>query len=218
MKKIIILNILAAVLMAAHAQAGEIGASAQLGAAVGWETDSIPSILPADLPMPQPEITCPEGSRPFHFGGWDFICLPVSNPDDWFPMPSVPNNYNYGEPVVAEYLRAYAAQPAAKRLVAEALVEAPSREAFVKSEAVRVTADGEAVYLAANGKVARVNDPELAAKVRKLVGKSSESQAQGGNKILFYVGAAMAIECMTDDACWGAVGDAVSAVSEWANS
>lgn len=213
MKKILILNVLAAVLLAANARAEGNSASAQLFAAAAAETELMP------LPVPgffgEPAIACAEGYTAVTLGASTF-CLPADS-FNWPPNPALPDSFVYEAEIAPAYFRAYAAQAAARKAVAEAVNIVSDREAFLKSGKVRVTADEQAVYLVSEGRILRLNDRALAAKVRKLVGRPADA-AQAGNKFLFYVGAAAAIDCMTDDACWGAVGDAVSAVSEWANS
>jgi len=116
--------------------------------------------------------------------------------------------------------QAYLGQSAAKALVAERLFRdnEAAKRALKSDKSVKVMADGKVVFLIFGSRVVRIGDSELAGRVQKLVAPSAGGPSLPGNKILFYAGAAIAIECMTDDACWGAVGDAVSAVSEWANS
>lgn len=88
-----------------------------------------------------------------------------------------------------------------------------SAAAWLESADVRVGAEAGAVVIASNGRRKVIRDAALAGEIMKIAGAGRE-----GEKILFYGAAAMAMHCMTDDDCWNAVGDAVSAVSEWANS
>ncbi len=214
MKKILILNILAAVLLAANARAEEKTAFSQLAGAAGVEDGAmIPEAPGYFTEMP---LACGAGYTVVTIAGFSF-CMPADG-FSWEANPALPDSFEYGAEIAPSYLRAYVAQSAAKRTVAESLPGVSSPDAFIKSGKVRVTADAEAVYLVAEGKVLRLADARLAAKVSKLVARPGASAPQAANKIWFYYGAAVAIDCMTDDACWGAVGDAVSAVSEWANS
>lgn len=116
--------------------------------------------------------------------------------------------------------RFYLAQRDIKTLVAGHYLSKGDKAAAaaLQDEAVRVGAGDGFVAVVRGGSQERIADRALAAKVLKLAKVPGADQQQSGNKILFYYGAAAAIGCMTDDACWGAVGDAVSAVSEWANS
>ena len=84
--------------------------------------------------------------------------------------------------------------------------------AFSAKEA-RVTAEKGTVYLVASGKVVKLDDAELAGTIIELV--RPQPQARFIDPL---TGAILIVSCMEDDDCWGAVGDGVSAVSEWLNS
>jgi len=257
MKKILILNLLAAVFLAGAAEAcqspdalGELRqASGQPGDCTQENGGSIGDWLPLpEFPMPaqpQPDImpcygylsgACEPGSPFPSFPGTEYcdqngemICLDLAGGKVCFPACYVSAPL-YTGPIVYESFasagvpaglgRAYLGQSKAKALVAERLFRdnAAAKAGLKSDKSVKVMSDGKVVSLIIGNRVVKVNDVQLAAKVRKLVAPSAGGQLQPENKILFYAGAAIAIECMTDDACWGAVGDAVSDVSEWLNS
>ena len=67
------------------------------------------------------------------------------------------------------------------------------------------------VYLLGRGVQEKIYDRGLAAGVEAIV------RPEGQQKF-FHPGVIIIGSCMMDDACWEAVGDGVSAVSEWLNS
>jgi len=111
--------------------------------------------------------------------------------------------------------RYYAAQGKIKKAAAEhftARNQLGMAAAFSAKEA-RVAAEKGAVYLVASGKAVKVDDAELAGAIIEIVRPQPQTRF-----IDPLTGAIIIVGCMEDDACWGAVGDGVSAVSEWLNS
>lgn len=259
MKKILILNLLAAFLANAAQACQPPDAIGELRQAAGQPGDCMPDSggsvgdwlpmpefpMPTLPPQPQPDImpcywyqdgACEPGNPFPSFPGADYcdesaetICLDLAGGKVCFPACYVSAPL-YTGPIVyetfasagvpAELGRAYLGQSKAKALVAERLFKdnAAAKAGLKSDKRVKVMSDGKMVSLIVGNRVVKINDAGLAAKVQKLVGPSAGGQLQPENKILFYFGAAAAIECMTDDGCWGAVGDAVSDVSEWINS
>lgn len=260
MKKILILNLLAAAFLAGAAEACQPpDALGELRQASGQPGDCMPDSggnvgdwlpmpefpMPALPAQPQPEIMpcygyldgdCEPGIPFPSFPGADYcdengemICLDLAGGKVCFPACYVSAPLYTGSIVYenfasagvpAELGRAYLGQSKAKALVAERLFKnnAGAKAGLKSDKRVKVMSDGKIVSLILGNRLVKINDTQLAAKVQKLVMPSSGGQFQPENKILFYAGAAIAIECMTDDGCWGAVGDAVSDVSEWLNS
>lgn len=132
-----------------------------------------------------------------------------------------------------EFARYYLAQAKIKEAVA-AYYRANNNEAAaaaLASRYVRVAAADGAVYVLQHGKAERIDSPELAEAVAKLVHQNGQKRSAATVANAIAAGAASSavaanvitgsvaiITCMTYDPCWNAVGDGVSAISEWLNS
>jgi len=111
--------------------------------------------------------------------------------------------------------RYYVAQEKIKKAAAEHFTARNNlalAAAFSAKEA-RVTAEKGAVYLVAAGKAVKLDDAELAGTIIEIVRPQPQARL-----IDPLTGAIIIVGCMENDACWDAVGDGVSAVSEWLNS
>lgn len=108
--------------------------------------------------------------------------------------------------------RYYVAQRKMKALVAEYYLSVGDRVSAesLKSEKVRVAAEAGVVYVLGQGRQEKIFDRGLAARLETMVRPEGQQKIHPG---LIIIGG-----CMMDDACWEAVGDGVSAVSEWLNS
>jgi len=107
----------------------------------------------------------------------------------------------------------YLAQRKIKQVVSEYYYAKgdDSAAARLADKDVRVAAGGGVVYLVRPGSHEQIFDSALAARVEAIV------RPEGQQKIL-HPGVWIVVGCMYDKECWDAVGDGVSAVSEWANS
>ncbi|MBI5744244.1 MAG: hypothetical protein HY952_06825 [Elusimicrobia bacterium] len=238
MKKMIMLNLIAAGLLAGAANAADYpGAAAQLAEEAGFEQgvpviggQMMPEInlkpVPAqcqwfedgcDTPLPFPLTTngCSDTEKFCTTIGGSKFCFPAC----YLASPVTPGEtlYALGAEVASSPMMrgVYQAQPAARKALAAGLfADEETRAAFAAARNVKVMADNKAAYLVVRGKTIKLQDAGLAGRARAALFPETAQQT----KFWFVPAAAGAIGCMTDDACWGAVGDAVSAVSEWANS
>jgi hypothetical protein len=108
--------------------------------------------------------------------------------------------------------RYYLAQKKIKEAVSEYYYAAGDNAAAVRlaDKGVRVAAGNGVVYLVRSGSQEQIFDAALAARVEAIVRPEGQQKFHPG---LVIIGA-----CMMDNDCWEAVGDGVSAISEWANS
>jgi hypothetical protein len=112
-----------------------------------------------------------------------------------------------------ELARYYLAQQKIKSAVSEyyaAIGDTASAQAMADKD-VRVAASNGSVFVIRTGSQERIADRSLAARVEAIV------RPEGQQKIVME-GTAIIIGCMSSKDCWDAVGDGVSAVSEWLNS
>jgi len=112
-----------------------------------------------------------------------------------------------------ELARYYLAQGKIKSAVADyynAIGDQSSALALADKN-VRVAASNGTVLVIRGGSQERISDRALAARVNAIV------HPEGQQKIVME-GTAIIIGCMSSKDCWDAVGDGVSAVSEWLNS
>ena len=116
--------------------------------------------------------------------------------------------------------RAYVTQPKAKEILSRYFKETGDavNAGLLEKKQVRVMADRKAVYLAWHGVSVKIDNPALAARVYAAIYPTAGNTQVPANKLLVEAAVVGAIGCMTSDDCWGAIGDGVSAVSEWLNS
>jgi len=129
------------------------------------------------------------------------------------PFPDPLENGGLEPAVFSELLRYRVAQEEIKKAVAEhynAIGDQSSALALADKN-VRVVAERGSVLLFKGGSQERIADRALAARVNAIV------HPEGQQKIVME-GTAIIIGCMSSKDCWDAVGDGVSAVSEWLNS
>jgi hypothetical protein len=150
------------------------------------------------------------------------------------PMPSNPDMLKSisGESF-GEFARYYLAQAKIKKTVAEyyRLNNNEGAAAALMSKDVRIAATGGVVYIVHPGEVAKLEAPELARAITKIVQPRGQQKSAATVANVIAAGAASSavaanvitggvaiITCMTYDPCWNAVGDGVSAISQWWNS
>ncbi|MCK5356926.1 MAG: hypothetical protein KAJ48_00890, partial [Elusimicrobiales bacterium] len=83
----------------------------------------------------------------------------------------------------------------------------------VLNKDVKIMADDFTVYVIKSEVEEKINNVKLAMTIGKVVGFQSQQKLAG-----IAAGATFIAGCMLSDDCWNAVGDGVSAVSEWAHS
>lgn len=114
-----------------------------------------------------------------------------------------------------ELSRAYVAQGRIKKAAVAYYIsknDMAAAAAFGAKDA-RIAAENGVAYLVSAEKVSRIEDPELAGRIIELM------RPEAQNKLIDpLTGALIIVGCMQDEACWNAVGDGVSAVSQWWNS
>lgn len=206
MKKIAMFNVIAQVLFAAACCAAEPrNAFEQLGESAEKLAIAMPCMcLPSACPSGCGQIVIPAAEPVYQFPGSDPVEM---------------SRNKSGGAIPAGMARVYLAQPELKKLLAAHFTAAGDvlKARLLAEKSVRLFADGKAVYIVQNKTVTRLEDPELAARAYAALSASGLGQVPQ-NKLLIEAGIVGAIGCMTSDDCWGAVGDGVSAVSQWWNS
>ncbi len=121
---------------------------------------------------------------------------------------------SYDQAAARELAGYYMAQGKIKAVVAEYFTANGNHEAAASlaDKRIRVAAANGVVFINRSGSQEQIADSRLAAKVEAIV------HPNGQEKILpFIAGATFVAGCMTNDDCWGAVGDGVSSASEAAS-
>lgn len=150
------------------------------------------------------------------------------------PMPSNPDMLkSIGGESFGEFARYYLSQARIKKTVAEyyRLNNNETAAAALMSKDVRIAATGGVVYIVHPGEVVKLEAPALARAITKIVQPRGQQKSAATVANAIAAGAASSavaanvitggvaiITCMTYDPCWNAVGDGVSAVSQWWNS
>ncbi len=212
MNKMNILAVVAAVLAAASvAKAEEIKVDFD-GANKGFQAQSMHDIFAAAhniVPAGALKADAETDKRILGDGG-DPCC---DDPTILCYAPCAPEGLRAAGPKDFKTLaRYYVAQRKMKALVAEYYLSAGDSVSAenLKSEKARVAAEAGVVYVFGQGRQEKIFDRGLAARLEAIVRPEGQQKIHPG---LVIIGA-----CMMDDDCWEAVGDGVSAISEWANS
>lgn len=113
----------------------------------------------------------------------------------------------------AELARYFLAQEKIKALMTDYYLARgdSASAASVGDKKVRVAAGEGVVYVFGPGSRKLIYDAELASRVIGIV-------SPAGQQKFLHPGVLIIVHCMYNDPCWDAVGDGVSAISEWVNS
>jgi len=116
---------------------------------------------------------------------------------------------------IIELQKYYVSQDKIKKIVSKYYTDKGNNKLAKKvlDRDIRIMADDFTVHIIKSGNDTEINDAKLAMAIGKVMGSKPQQKI-----VTIIAGAAVIINCMTTDSCWDAVGDGVSAVSEWANS
>ena len=164
--------------------------------------------------VPAGTITAEAATEKRLMGGGDDPCCDNPNILCYAPCEPGPELVKAAVPANFEKLARYYQEQENIKAVVAAYYSSKGDNAAAAALAakdVRIAAGNGVVYVVRPGVQEKIADRGLSAKVEALVRPASQQK-------IVEEGVLLIVGCMYDKECWDAVGDGVSAISEWANS